>query len=362
MPRAASPNPTNPDVGGGSRRSPPDSAGTQVLVPPLEMKLTPVSLPLEIVLNIITQTLPTCTKGVLRPSDHTTRALLAWTLVCHETRRLANRYLLQYGLYIEHPNQYRALLSLRDNPGYSSLFTAMHLRPVYMENHGVPLLIPEVKDLLETARESLVQLMIGRTNPPYKYKTPRLFFPLDALSESFDALEEFVSLRGNSMELDQPLRLIRDVSAPKLKHLALVYHERDWSVEVFRSLISLPTLETLILNLPQPRACMDRSWQLCSIPARFRHGIAMFVRRLRRPLTVLMIAAEFEGMRPEEWRMPSWDEWDPEDIGMLSFMAYNVPCDDPHKRNRTVLDFVRVSAEKGTLWDLVDEAQAIPNV
>jgi hypothetical protein len=52
-----------------------------------------VPLPLELVLNVITCSLPAAPNAFLQISDPATKLLLVFPLVCQETWRLANRYL-----------------------------------------------------------------------------------------------------------------------------------------------------------------------------------------------------------------------------------------------------------------------------
>jgi hypothetical protein len=52
-----------------------------------------VPLPLELVLNVITCSLPAAPNAFLQTSDPTTKLLFVFPLVCQKTWRLANRYL-----------------------------------------------------------------------------------------------------------------------------------------------------------------------------------------------------------------------------------------------------------------------------
>jgi hypothetical protein len=67
-------------------------------------------LPLELVLNIITCSLPSSPDVLLNAAHPTTKLLLAFTLVCHETRRLAVRYLAQHCVRLDSPTRMRSFL------------------------------------------------------------------------------------------------------------------------------------------------------------------------------------------------------------------------------------------------------------
>ncbi|KAH7390517.1 hypothetical protein BKA66DRAFT_459109 [Pyrenochaeta sp. MPI-SDFR-AT-0127] len=112
----------------------------------------PMPLPLELVLNIITCSLPS--PDVILDSSHPiTKTLNSFTLVCHETKRLANRYLLGHCVYLDSSTRLRSfLLEVPTRPELRNVtclslspFTTLLMTYQYVHGSESCLIIPVIR-------------------------------------------------------------------------------------------------------------------------------------------------------------------------------------------------------------------------
>jgi hypothetical protein len=300
----------------------------------------PMPLPLELVLNVITNSLPKYSNVMLAPSHPITQTLLSFTLVCHETRRVANRYLRQYCVYLSSEARLRAfLLEIPNRPEIRNV-NALFLAPFGNQTIDDLPTATWVRELFNYTCLSLKRLII---DIPL-----RSLYPEDdhlavrsVLREGFERLEnleELVSVRDElflSITHHGPR-----TEAPvwsgwsKLRHLAL--YNVDANTDFWRRVALAPTLESLVLT----RA--DGLWDF--------NIKKVFLKHTDRKLKVLLINVEEDQIRFSHLPRDNWDKLDPEK--KVTIMTYNVPCpfeeDDPIE---TCQEHVRIGAEQGTIWE-----------
>lgn len=86
-------------------------------------------LQIELVLNIITCALPAAPYATLGPAHPTTKLLVAFSLVCHETGRLAVRYLQKYCVSLDSKARLESFLkTVPHQPGLRQI-TSLSLTP-----------------------------------------------------------------------------------------------------------------------------------------------------------------------------------------------------------------------------------------
>ncbi|KAF3042124.1 hypothetical protein E8E12_005218 [Didymella heteroderae] len=205
-------------------------------------------LPLELVLNVIKCSLPS-SDAILPPSHDVTKALLTWTLVCHETRRLANRYLRERCVYLNSSQRLSAyLLAIKQEPELRDA-TALCLSPFRYTIDDLPL-CSWVRELFNytcgTLRRLVIDIPLRSLYPEDDHLAVRRV--LRDGFERLENLEEFVSTRDELY-----LEVTEDGRHPavwrcwrKLKRLAL--YNVDLTFFFFRDLACLSHLETLVLS------------------------------------------------------------------------------------------------------------------
>ncbi|KAF1933772.1 uncharacterized protein M421DRAFT_1143 [Didymella exigua CBS 183.55] len=299
--------------------------------------MEPRYLPLELVLNIITCSLPP-SDVMLPPAHHVTKALLTWTLVCHETRRLAKRYLRERCVYLSSPQRLSAyLLAIKKEPELRSV-TTLSLSPFGNTIDDLRLCC-WVGNLLNHTCESLRRLVI---DIPL-----RSLYPEDdhlavrrVLREGFERLEnleEFVSTRDELY-----LEVTEDERHPavwrcwkKLKRLAL--YNVDLTLYFFSDLASLAQLETLVLSRSDGDNGSIDDW-------------AHYFVLTDRPFKLLMLGSERRRFIPDNLlsgRIKSRVET--EHLPMIRSIWLNHTIDFSIEECQA---FVREHAERGTLWTL----------
>src|SRR5690242_3603808 len=251
--------------------------------PAMEMRR---HLPLELVLNIITCALPP-SDAILPPSHDVTKLLLTFTLVCSETRRLANRYLRERCVYLSSSKRLSAyILAIKQEPRLRNA-TALSLSPFQDTIDDLPL-CSWVRELFNYTCSSLRRLVI---DIPL-----RSLYPEDdhlavraVLREGFmrlDNLEEFVSTQDELyLEVTENGRhpaVWR--SWKKLKRLAL--YNVDLTFYFFQDLARLPLLETLVLSRSDGN---DESL----------HDWAEYFKTTARPFKLLMLGSERRRLLPD---------------------------------------------------------------
>jgi hypothetical protein len=301
-------------------------------------------LPIELVLNIITCAVPASPDVILNGEHPTTALLISFTLVCQETRRLANRYIRQHCVHLASPYSLRRFLhTILDQPQLKTI-TSLSLSP-FLDDVGDMSLCTSVRDLLSYASETLCKLVI---DIPL-----RAWFPEDdededehknvrkVLREGFEGLvnlEEFVSTQ-DELYLDLTYhdreRAVIWTHWPKLKRLALYNVAAD--ADFWRNVACHPSLQTIVLSNPD---CLMEDDPKAEY---FKHN--------SRPLRVVMCRFfhNHPHLSPGYLQSADWGKCDPN--RRMTIVAHPLPeVDDPsewHLRQR----FVTVAAENSTLWD-----------
>lgn len=294
-------------------------------------------LPLELVLNIITCSLPS-SDAILPPHHDVTKALLTWTLVCHETRRLANRYLRERCVYLNSSRGLSAyLLAIKEDPKLRNA-TVMFLSPFEYTIDDLPM-CSRVRELYNYTGGTLRRLVIDMPL--------RSLWPQDdhlgvrpILWEGFERLEnleEFVSIRDAcALELTVDGRN-PDVWASwtKLKRLAL--YNVDLTHFFFRDLACLSHLETLVLSNSLGYDDSLEDWE-------------EYFELTDRPFKLLMLGSERRRLVPDHLlsgRLKNRAEV--ADVPMIRSVWLHHTVDFEIKEGQ---EFVREHAEDGTLWNL----------
>ncbi|OAL44291.1 hypothetical protein IQ07DRAFT_605068 [Pyrenochaeta sp. DS3sAY3a] len=294
-------------------------------------------LPLELVLNIITCSLPP-SDAILPPSHDVTKLLLTFTLVCHETRRLANRYLRERCVYLSSSERLSAyILAIKREPGLRNAI-ALFLCPFRNTIDDLPL-CSCVQELFSYTCGSLRRLVI---DIPL-----RSLYPEDdhlavraVLREGFtrlENLEEFVSTRDELyLEItDSGRRPAVWQSWKKLKRLAL--YNVDLTFEFFQELAGLPLLETLVLSRSDGNDESLDDW-------------AEYFKITAHPFKLLMLGSERRRLIPDHLltgRVKNRAEVI--DVPMIRSIWLHHTIDFSIEECQS---FVRSHAENGTLWDL----------
>ncbi|KAL1608387.1 hypothetical protein SLS60_003328 [Paraconiothyrium brasiliense] len=298
--------------------------------------LKPMHLPLELVLNVITCSLPK-PNVLLRPAHPITQLLLQFTLVCHETRRVANRALREHCVYISSEARLCSLLLVIPSarPDLRQI-TALFLAP-FSETIDDQPTATWIRELFNytctTLRRLIIDIPLRSVYPERDHLGVR-----NILREGFqrlEHLEEFVSVRD---ELFLDLHWHGGEPAfwtnwPKLRRLAIynpASHPSFW-----RDVGKMSNLETLVMTRADGLRDYDIKTQY------FRH--------CNRPLKVLLVNIDSQQMRFGNFRRGKWDNADPKK--RMTIMTYSIPLfmdDDPIE---VCQDYVRIGAEHGTLWN-----------
>jgi hypothetical protein len=207
----------------------------------------PMHLPLELVLNVLTCSLPK-PNVLLAPSHPITQLLLSFTLVCKETRRLANRYLLQHCVYLsQEPRLSSYLLTIPSRPDLRSV-TALFLAPFNDTIDNLPT-AAWVRELFGftclTLKRLIIDMPLRTCYPEEDHLGVR-----NILREGFsrlENLEEFVSVR------DELYLEAQDGNTPafwtrwkRLKRLAV--YNPDVDVMFWQNVAKMSELETVVLT------------------------------------------------------------------------------------------------------------------
>jgi hypothetical protein len=339
-------------------------------------QLKPMHLPLELVLNIITCSLPK-PNVLLDPLHPITQLLLTFTLVCKETRSLANRYLRQHCVYLSSVERLRSYVqTIPTRPDLSSI-TSLYLAPFGTGQENFPgyqitsddePTAALVRELFSYTRTSLKRLIIDAPLRSMYYENE-----LDEVSEAlcdsfrhFENLEELVSVRDEYcvdpltfpselttndnifLALNNALQLTFVLDPPpawakfrKLRRLALYNQQLDQ--DFWRHIATLEQLETLVLT----RSDGERE-------SNFK---TEYFKYSSRPLKVLLVNCEQDQLRYGVARRQRWDIVDPNK--KMTIMTYIIPSFMDDDAIGVCQDYVRIGAEYGTLWDW--EGEEIPH-
>lgn len=297
--------------------------------------LKPMSLPLELVLDVIRCMLPK-PNVLLAPSHPITQTLLSFTLVCHETRRFANRCLLQHCIYLASESSLRSLvLTIPARPDLRNI-TALFLAPFAdtIDNQPTAIWIRELFGYTGASlRRLIIDIPLRSLYPDDDHLGVRAI-----LNEGFqrlENLEELVSVR-DELYLDTTRPTTERpfwTRWPRLRRLAVYNadcHSSFWSDVATRS-----QLETLVLTRADGLDYCDPK--------------AAYLRHCSRPLKILLINVEQHHVRFSGTRVLSWTTVDPD--RKVNIVRYTVPLFNDDDPIEVCQDYVRIGAEHGTLWD-----------
>lgn len=294
-------------------------------------------LPLELVLNIITCSLP-MSDAILPPSHDVTKLLLTFTLVCRETRRLANRYLRERCVYLSSSTKLSSyILAITDEPGLRNATTLL-LSPFGETIDDLPV-CSWVRELFNytcgTLRRLVIDIPLRSLYPEDDHLAVRR-----VLREGFERLEnleEFVSTRDELyLEVTDGARhpaVWR--SWKKLRRLAL--YNVDLTFYFWQDLARLPALETLVLSRSDGNDETLDDW-------------AEYFKITERPFKLIMLGSERRRMVPDRLlagRIKNRKEV--VDVPMMRSIWLHHTIDFSIEECQ---DFVREHGERGTLWDL----------
>lgn len=301
--------------------------------------MEPRHLPLELILNIITCSLPP-PDVISAPWHDVTKALLTWTLVCHETSRLASRYLREHCVYLDSSEDLSAyLLAIKEEPK-SRGATALSLSPFgyscSIEN--LPL-CSRIKELFNYTSVTLRKLVIDIPLRSLYPEDDRLGVRrvLRDGFERLENLEEFVSTQDELY-----LEVTEDGRHPavwarwrKLKRLAL--YNVDLTFFFFRDLACLSHLDTLVLSRSDGNEESLDDW-------------AEYFKLSDRPFKLLMLGSERRRLVPDHLlsgRVKSRAQV--ADVPMIRSVWLHHTVDFDIEECQ---EYVREHAENGTLWNL----------
>lgn len=291
-------------------------------------------LPLEIVLHIITCAVPASTDVLLPPDDPITKLLLAFTLVCHETKRVAARSLRQHCVVLSDQTSLSLyLLAIPQQPQLRTI-SSLSLAP-FPENLDDLPICSWVQELLFYTAETLTKLVIDMPL--------RSVYPEDdhlavrsVLRKGFDRLtnlREFVSCR-DELYLD-----VFDMEGAvvwsqwlKLERLAL--YNVDADDKFWRHIARLPSLE--ILALTNPDSIMDTDPK------------AEYLKHTSRPLKVVTYTQPIRrGHYPPEYHRNDWQSIDPD----TKVELYCLHSEFGEEYNSWLLMCaVKTAAESSSIW------------
>jgi hypothetical protein len=311
-----------------------------------------MELPIELVLNVMTQLLPKYPNVILPASHPITQTLLSFTLVCRETSRQSKRYLLRHCVYLSSEWRLRDfLLQLPENASLRNI-PSMLLAPFGDTIDNQPI-ATWTRELFNYSCHSLKKLVI---DIPLRSLYPERDH-LDVrriLREGFqrlENLEEFVSVK-DELFLDTTTHGSEPPvwkSWIKLKRLAL--YNVDADPDFWADISKMPDLETLVLT----RADGLRE-----------HNIKLHffeqAPKARKPLKVLIVNVEEDQVRFGNMRRVGWDYADKE--RKMTIMTYNVPrLYKDEDQIEVCQEYVRAGAENETLWEWEGEViQHLPRI
>jgi hypothetical protein len=291
-------------------------------------------LPVELILHVITCLLPDGNE-ILPPGHVVTKTLVSFTLVCRETRRMANRYLRERCIYLNDDKRLSSLLlQVPQRPDLQKIDAAF-LAPFDWTIDDQPI-ATWVRELLFYTASSLKRLIV---DIPFRSLWPENDH-LDVrriIREGFqrlECIEEFVSIQ-DELYLAQRDETPVWRSWPRLKHLALynvLVDEFFWG-----HVAKAPCLETVVLT----RA--DRLRE-CELKKAYR-------RYTNRPIKVLIVDVDEDQVRFGNMVRFAWTVDDPEKkmTVMLSNLEHSMQYTGLDARE-TCQKWIRIEAERGTLW------------
>jgi hypothetical protein len=294
-------------------------------------------LPLELVLEIITCALPDA-DVMLDPSHDVTKLLLTFTLVCHETRRLANRYLRERCVYLDSSKRLSAyILAIQKDPELRNA-SALSLSPFGNTIDDLPLCC-WVRELFnytcDTLRRLVIDIPLRSLYPEDDHLAVRRI--LRKGFQRLENLEEFVSTR------DELYLEVTDYGRhpavwrgwKKLKRLAL--YNVDLDLHFFEDLAHLPALETLVVSRPDGDDESLDDW-------------AEYFKHTTRSFKLFVLGSQRRHLIPDNLlhaRVKNRTEI--VDVSIIRSIWLHHTVDFSIEECQ---EFVREHAEKGTLWGL----------
>ncbi|KAF2637813.1 hypothetical protein P280DRAFT_471980 [Massarina eburnea CBS 473.64] len=308
-------------------------------------QLKPIHLPLELVLNIITCSLPKA-NVLLAPSHPITQLLLSFTLVCKETCRVARRCLLQHCVYLSSEARLSSyLLTISTRPQYRTI-TALFLAPFgnTIDNQPTATWVRELFNYTcTTLKRLIIDIPLRSLYPEDDHLGVRRI--LHQGFKRLENLEELVSVR------DELYLSLVDVVAgepafwtffPKLRRLAV--YNPDISPSFWRDISKMEKLETLVLT----RADGIRS------DSNFK---TEYFAHCDRNLKVLLVNVDDDQVRYGNMRRHRWNNVDPKK--KMTISTYTIPLFMDDDAIEVCQDYIRIGSEYGTLWDW--EGEIIPH-
>lgn len=294
-------------------------------------------LPLEIVLNVITCSLPT-SDAILPPSHDVTKLLCTFTLVCHETRRVASRHLRERCVYLSSSKRLCSyILSISSQPELRNV-TSLSLSPFGETIDDLPL-CSWVRELFNytcgTLKRLVIDIPLRSLYPEDDHLAVRRI--LREGFERLENLEEFVSTQDELyLDVTDGVRLPPVWrSWMKLKRLAL--YNVDLTFDFWQDVARLPALETMVLSRSDGSGESLDDW-------------AEYFKFTREPLKLIMLGSPRRHLVPDQLlsgRVKNRNEVI--DIPMIRSIWLRHTEDFSTEECKT---FVREHAEKGTLWHL----------
>jgi hypothetical protein len=297
-------------------------------------------IPIELVLNIITCSLPNAPDALLNAAHPTTKLLLSFSLVCRETRRLAIRYLAQHCVYLD--SRFERLdcylQAVSTQPALRHI-TSLSLAPFESDinDWGICCLVRELLCCTcETLKKLVIDIPLRSITPSQDRGGLR-----SVLREGFEKLinlEEFVDIQ-DELFLDVTEREQAFVwrSWPKLKRMALGGASLDPAF--WRQVALHSSLETLFVTGPDEMRSYDPKTEY------LKHAI--------RPLRfVVLTTLSWRVERSDYFWDCNWESLDP--TNQMTVQEYLLPyCLEggtmrsaPRRRK----EFVRRAAEDGSLF------------
>jgi hypothetical protein len=217
-----------------------------------------VLLPIELILSIMACSLPSAPDVILNAAHPTTKLLLSFSLVCHETRRLAIRYLAQHCVHLdsrfERLDYY--LQAISTQPALRQV-TSLSLAPFEsnINDWGVCCLVHELFCFTcETLKKLIIDIPLWSIGPSRDRLGLR-----PVLREGFERLinlEEFVNIQDELfLDVSEGEQAFVWRSWPKLKRMAL---GGSSLVPAFWRQVALhSSLETLFVTCPDEMRSYD---------------------------------------------------------------------------------------------------------
>jgi hypothetical protein len=302
-------------------------------------------LPLELVLNIITCSLPAAPDALLDTSYPTTQLLIAFTIVCHGTRRLASRYLRQHCVYLDTTRRLEAYLNVVPSQPALSQITSLSLATSdrdHSDLHVCTLVSNLLTSVSGTLRKLVVDMPLWSCLPPPHH--------LDVLRSGFDRLvnlEEITSIQCE-LFLGSPVDHDEDKGSvwtrwPRLTRMA--FGNAMLAQEFWRQLSLHPSIQTLVV-------AGTKLFTECDPKAEY-------LSHTSRPLRVIVI--DHNHWRVEDCAEYKWNsDWEAADSAHMMtiskrLLSFPPDSEDANYGQAGRHTLIKSAAEDGTLWALTGE-------